>query len=346
MVRRPFPPSTGPFTAVLGLLALSGVPGCSDVSVNVLPVVEVEVTPSELTLLEGEAGEVEVILRGADGEELAAHTLTWTSDDPAVATVDDGGRIRGESPGTTQVRASAQEASASVAVTVLQGPTLGLSTRSVRFRGEAGGAAPKETELEVENTGHGTLTGLDVSVTTEDPGGPPWLGATLSRTSAPATLLIRARFDGLEPGIHVGAVAVTAQGRPDAPQLVDVEFIVDEPPPQVQLTPPSVGLSAVAGSREPAVQVVAVTNRGGLALTEMEASITYPEGEPGGWLEAELEAGTAPTTLALRALARNLGPGVHRAEVQVSSPVAGAQGAVLQVRFDVSAPPASAGWGR
>jgi hypothetical protein len=317
--------------------------GCSDVSVSVLPVLELELSPSEVTLLEMEETTVTVVLRGPGGEELTGRSITWESADPGVASVSGDGRIRGESPGATTVRASADDASASVSVTVVKGPTIGLPTHQVELRGREGQSDPEEETLPVANTGNGTLSGLTVSVSLEDEDVPQWLGATLSETSAPSDLRIRARFNGLEAGVYGGQVALSADGAMNSPQVVQVDFHVEERPPVVGLSPTSVGLTAVAGSHEAATQVVLVTNAGGGELVSLEATVEYPDDGPRGWLEAELEGPNAPTSLRLRALARNLGPGVHRAQVRVSSPVPDAGDGVVGVVFDVSTPPGYAG---
>lgn len=330
----------------MGLAAPALIGGCSDVSVSALPALELELSPSELTLLETEDTTVTVVLRGPGGEELSGRSITWGSEDPGVASVSGEGRIRGESPGSTTVRASANDASASVSVTVVQGPTIGLPTHQVELRGREGQSDPEEETVPVANSGNGTLSGLTVSVSMEDEDGPRWLGATLSETSAPSDLRIRARFDGLGAGVYGGQVALSAAGAMNSPQIIQVDFHVDEPPPVVGLSPASVGLTAVAGSHEAATQMVLVTNAGGGTLASLEATVEYPDDGPRGWLEAELEGSTAPTSLRLRALARHLGPGVHRAQVRVSSPGPNTPDGVVGVVFDVSAPPGSAGSGR
>jgi hypothetical protein len=196
--------------AAAALLIISLTAGCDDVSVNVLPVVALEVSPEQVTILEGEERTLSVVLRGPGGEVLSGRSIRWESDDPSVASVNGEGRIRGESAGSTVIRASSENANAAVAVTVLEGPAIGIPANRVELRGPAGQSAPAQATLAIENTGHGTLSGLAVSVSIEDVGGPSWLEATLSGTTAPATLRIRARFDGLEPGIFRGEVVLSA----------------------------------------------------------------------------------------------------------------------------------------
>lgn len=313
--------------------------GCDDVSVNVLPVESLEISPEQVTILEGEERTLSLVLRGPNGEVLSGsgRQIAWTSDNPGVASVDSGGRVRGEAAGSTVIRASSDGASASVAVEVLPGPSIGVPTDEVEFRGPAGQTTPLERSLAVENEGEGTLTGLSVTVEIEDPEGPQWLEATLGGSLAPTNLRLRAHFDGLEPGVYRGEVTLSAEVARNSPLVIEVEFHVEEPPPEVGLSPTSIAFTAVAGSREPASQVVIVTNVGGGALTSLEVSIQFLDGASQGWLAASLDADSAPTLLTLQALARDLGPGVYRAEVEVLSAVPGALSAIVEVVFNVSA---------
>ena len=70
----------------------------------------------------------------AVGQPLSGRSVTWSSDDDAVATVD-AGAVRGMAPGKTIVRASSEGASVSATVTVEAGPAIVASPASVDFSG-------------------------------------------------------------------------------------------------------------------------------------------------------------------------------------------------------------------
>jgi len=87
-----------------------------------LPVASVTVTPESVSVQSDRTTQLSVLLRDADGRLVIRRPITWTSLDPAVATVDTNGLVRGTSPGTTHVVAESEGVSDSAAVTVTVGP--------------------------------------------------------------------------------------------------------------------------------------------------------------------------------------------------------------------------------
>ncbi|MGD2046508.1 MAG: Ig-like domain-containing protein [Gemmatimonadota bacterium] len=71
-----------------------------------------------LELPVGETVSLAVLATNAVGLPIGSASVTWTSSDPAVATVDGAGTVTGVAPGTTEVEASADEVTTSVTVTV------------------------------------------------------------------------------------------------------------------------------------------------------------------------------------------------------------------------------------
>jgi hypothetical protein len=104
---------------VIGLLA-----SCETVVVSMVEVSEVEVFPSSLTLMEGETETASAIVR-SEGAEVTGLTVTWTVDDPRIATVSEEGVIEARAPGVTTVRASSEGVSGTVVVRVLAQPDNG-----------------------------------------------------------------------------------------------------------------------------------------------------------------------------------------------------------------------------
>ena len=102
-----------PGTTVIRALAANGV--CADCTVTVLPVA-VELNKERLTIKHGDSGSLRTKLRPSGTRGLA---VTWSSDDPAVASVASNGRVTGVAPGVTTVRATLPNGSqAACAVTV------------------------------------------------------------------------------------------------------------------------------------------------------------------------------------------------------------------------------------
>jgi hypothetical protein len=101
---------------ISGLLA-----ACETVVVSMVEVSEVEVFPSSLTLMEGETETASAIVR-SEGAEVPGLSVTWTVDDPLIATVTDEGVVDARAPGVTTVRASSEGVSGTAEVRVLAQP--------------------------------------------------------------------------------------------------------------------------------------------------------------------------------------------------------------------------------
>ena len=84
--------------------------------------VDVEVYPPSITLSEGDRATASAVIRERGGAELSGMSVTWTVDDPAVATVNSEGVVEGRAPGFTLVRASSAGASGSAEVRVSAAP--------------------------------------------------------------------------------------------------------------------------------------------------------------------------------------------------------------------------------
>ncbi|TVP55779.1 MAG: hypothetical protein EA351_09955 [Gemmatimonadales bacterium] len=83
-------------------------------------VASVEVNPSTVTLAQGETLQLQAILSDANGNRIVdiPPTVSWSSADPGIVSVDDSGRAEGVSDGTTSITATAEGVSGSTSVTV------------------------------------------------------------------------------------------------------------------------------------------------------------------------------------------------------------------------------------
>jgi hypothetical protein len=318
----------------LAMGALLALAGCEEVSVNVVEPASVEISPNDVMVFEGEEEEVSAIVRSSGGEILTGRSIQWTIDDAEVAVVSSAGVVRGEEPGTTTIRARAGSVEGTAPVTVLVRRTIGLSRSEVEFHGVSGEGNPPDEEVDVVNEGGGTLSGLSLTVETEG-NGAGWLSASLGSSMAPTTLTISASVGSRPAGVYQGTVRVSSPEAHNSPQEVQVTLEVEEPPPIIDVDPPSVSFSSVARSHEPATQDVVVTNGGGGTLSGLSVAIQYADG-PTGWLSAELTSSTAPTVLGLVASARELTTGTYRAEVELSSPLVPGGSATIDVVLQVT----------
>jgi uncharacterized protein YjdB len=95
--------------------------GSVDVPVTVmeLPVASVEVLPASRTLGVGFSTQFAVVLRDLNGRELTGRMVAWSSDNDAVATVDQVGRVSGIAEGTATITAESEGESGAATVAVV-----------------------------------------------------------------------------------------------------------------------------------------------------------------------------------------------------------------------------------
>ena len=97
--------------------SIGDVSGATDVVVVLRSIETLEATPLNIPLKVGEALDVTLVARDAQGQPIPDVAVTWTSSDPSVATCSSG-RVVGVGPGSTTVRAVCGARSAEVAVIV------------------------------------------------------------------------------------------------------------------------------------------------------------------------------------------------------------------------------------
>jgi uncharacterized protein YjdB len=88
--------------------------------VDKVTVADIENTTDPLTVVEGQTMQLVALLTDAAGNSLTSdgRTLTWSSDDQNIATVNGQGLVTGVSPGKTKITATADGVSGSADVTV------------------------------------------------------------------------------------------------------------------------------------------------------------------------------------------------------------------------------------
>jgi trimeric autotransporter adhesin len=99
---------------------IDAVAGSTDLTVTepTAPVASVTVEPAELMVAPGRFGRLVPTLRAFNGEAITGPTITWTTDAPAVASVDGGGVVTAHGQGTATVTAAVQGVSTTATVTV------------------------------------------------------------------------------------------------------------------------------------------------------------------------------------------------------------------------------------
>ena len=105
-------------------------------------------------------------------------------------------------------------------------PSITLSPSAVTFSAPVGGAEPDAQNVDVTNGGSGTLSGLAIGEITYGAGATGWLAASLSGTTAPATLTLEATTGSLAAATYTASVPITSSVTGVSAQSVEVSFVV------------------------------------------------------------------------------------------------------------------------
>ena len=112
-----------------------GQSGTATVTVTDVPVASVQVTPARNAVPSGGAVQLTATLRDANGRTLSGRVVTWTTTDPAIATVGPSGLVTGVAVGAVTITATSEGQSGTAEVTVTPVPvasvTVTPSTASV-----------------------------------------------------------------------------------------------------------------------------------------------------------------------------------------------------------------------
>ncbi|HEU5210267.1 MAG TPA: fibronectin type III domain-containing protein [Longimicrobiales bacterium] len=322
--------------AVLVAAALVATSTCRDVEITTVDVGRIEILPADPSVQVNESLQLTARVLSDDGDPLGGRTIEWTSLTPEIAGVDQGGSVTGVAVGTASIRAASEGVSATTEVDVTPGPAIGVNPANLEFVAIEHGASPGDRTIAVTNSGAGSLAGLQATIEYAAGGPTGWLSAALSGSTAPASLVLGADHDGLEPGSYHATVRVAAAGASNSPVGVGVTLTVLSPQPAISVAAPSVTFSAAAAGADPAPRSIGITNAGGGTLSGLSAQVTYASGQRTGWLTATIGQ-TAPTSLVLTARVGNLPAGTYNASVRIASSVAQNSPQTVSVTFTVGA---------
>ncbi len=276
---------------------------------------------------------------GGQATEWLAASLNRST---APATITLAATTAGLAPGTytaTVPVASSQAANSPQAMTatfvVTPVPAIGLGSPAATFIDTVTTGDPAAQTVAVTNAGTGTLSGLAVGTTDYGAGPGGWVVASLTGTTAPATLTLSVAKGALPPGVYTATVPVTAAAS-NSPRTVTVTYDL-RPQGAIGLTPQAVTFVDTMTTPDPAAQTVAVANAGTGTLGGLSVgTVTFGAGQPTGWLTtATLNQATAPATLTLHVAKGALQPGVYTATVPMLSAAANNAPQIVTVTFDL-----------
>ena len=326
---------------------VEGVSGSRTITIFSMPVIQL---PPEIVLFDFEVPEGttraqsrEVRVSNGGGGTLSGLTveISGTSDSDPLSwltatldgteapatlsvTVDPTGLPEGTHEGEVRLRArSAPNSLSTLPVRLRIGvasPILEMIPEALGFASSVGEPPPSSQTVQVRNAGGGIIAGLRATVTYVGGDTDGWLSAELNRNFTPTELRLEVDPAGLTPGAFDARVTVSS---PETPQLsgeVNVRFRFGNPPPELELSPTTLALEVEEGPTSIPDAFITVENRGGGTLENLSVRFTYEKGSAQGWLTASLESGSAPTRILVGFTTGDVPPGIHRAEIRVSSP--------------------------
>lgn len=195
------------------------------------------------------------------------------------------------------------------------GPAIGATPTALQFAHTAGGSVPPAQEIQITNSGGGTL---DWTATASD----SWLSVSPDSGTAPATLSVSVAPAGLSAGTYNGTVKIAATGASNTPVSVAVTLTVTAPGASLAVTPTALSFSYTVGGSTPAAQNISVTTSGAGTLSWTASSSVF-------WARVSPASGSASGTLSVSVNPANLAAGTYTGNVQVTA--AGASGSPASV---------------
>ena len=108
-----------------------GKTGSATITVTLVPVASVDVTPSTTSVTQGSTAQLTATPRDALGNELSGRSVTWSSNNNAVATVSSSGLVTGVAEGTAIITANSESIDGTASVSVENPPWTAWENTSV-----------------------------------------------------------------------------------------------------------------------------------------------------------------------------------------------------------------------
>lgn len=234
-----------------------------------VPVASVTVTPTTASLLVGGTVTLSATAKDAAGNALSGRTITWSTSDASVATVN-AGVVTAVALGTATITATSEgkSATAQINVTVAPVATVAVSPATISI---APGATTQLNATLSDASGH-PLTGRTVTWTSSDPS-----KATVSSI-------------GLVTGVAYGQVTITAASEGKSGSSV-VKVSDGIAPNLVGLTVAPSPVDVTSGTKTVLV-TGHVTDAGGSGVAQLQVTATAPHGAFANCVDTTLDSGT------------------------------------------------------
>ena len=213
-------------TALVAMCVAALAQACTNKDVVGVQVGTVAVQPPTATLLEGDSVSLTAVVRDEQGAALEGASVSWSTEQSSIASVDSDGKVKGLAIGKVAITASFQGASGTSAINVIAGPAIEVDATEVAFHGAIGQPAPADATVEVSNNGGGTLAELEAEVQYSQGEPDEWLTGALSDDTAPTTLTLSPETAGLPVGTHVASVVLSSPSARNGPTTITVTLSI------------------------------------------------------------------------------------------------------------------------
>ncbi len=199
----------------------------ASVTVTLIPVAAVTVSPGSASLLVGRSASLSAVTTDANGNVLSGRSVSWSSANTAVATVSNLGLVTAVGAGSTTIDATSEGKTGVAQVVVTLPPPAPVASVSL---------APATATLQI-----GTATAL--VATLRDSAGTTLSGRTITwATSAPTVATVSSTGVVTATGAGTAVIAATSEGKSGTASVT-----VPDPPPvvtvaSVRVTPATVSL--------------------------------------------------------------------------------------------------------
>src|SRR6184192_3849900 len=210
-----------------------------------LPVASVSVTPATATIGVGQTAQYAAITRDAFGNPLGGRTVTWSSSNPGVATVNGAGQATGVAVGSATLTATSEGKSGTAAILVTNVPVASVTVSPATASVPAGQTVQLTATLKDANGN--TLTGRTVTWSSDNTAVATVSGSGLVSSVAAGAATITATSEAKS---GTSAITVTAPP-PGSSQFGHVFVVTEENTDYVDVTTSSMpylmGLAAQYG---------------------------------------------------------------------------------------------------
>ncbi len=225
-----------------------------------------------------------------------------------------------------------QTVSVALAIGKKPPPQIGVSPTSLTFNAVEAGANPASQNIQISNSGDGTL---NYSLTV-DAG---WLSVnptTGSSTGGTNTHAVSVDISGLGKGTYNGTITITDTNASNNPQTVSVTLTISaQPPPVISVSPTSLTFNGNQGGSNPSSQNIQISNSG-------QQTLNYTISDDAAWLSVNPTSGSstgAANTHAVSVDISGLSAGTHNGTITITDSNASNSPQTVAVTLNIAALP-------